>query len=233
MNKYIRPLFIGFSLLAISCSSVKKDVNSVAITPASLGIIENSIMPFTLYLTDKIESRADVERKTNSNVFIVHVGHLLKANFSKKENEAILESLAGKGINAVNLTIEDFTIADNQEIFFEKYPQQFLNSSVVDLNEDYIISRPNIAPFIIHQGVALIGLSDKKREKIPNAEKFLVSDYVLSILRARKAAIKENTIRPNPEFPLASFVLVHTLPANEIQGVLDRLPPNFVNSLTN
>lgn len=212
-----------------SCSSAKKD--TISITPASAGVVKNNVMPFTLYLTDKIESRTDVEKKTNSNVFIVHTGHLLKANLSKKENEATLESLAGKGIDAINLSIEDFIIADSQEISFEKYPHRFLNSSVVDLNEDNIIAKPNITPYVIHQGVGIIGLSDRNIDKLLNGEKYLVSDYVMAVLRARKAALKEATQKPDEDHPLQSFVLVHTMSADEIQAVLERLPPNFINSL--
>ncbi len=228
MKKYL-PLFLLLSLF-VSCSSSKKD-NSISITSASNGVVKNNVMPFTLYLTDKIETRSDVEKKTNSNVFIIHTGHLLKANLAKKENEAILESLQDKGINAVNLSIEDFIIADSQEISFEKYPQHFLNSSVVDLNEDNIISKPNITPYVVNQGVSIIGLSDRNIDKLLNGERFLVSDYVLAILRARKAAHKESSLSSGNEFPLQSFVLVHTMSAEEIHEVLERLPPSFINSL--
>lgn len=230
MKKLQTLFFVLVTLSVFSCSSTKKD-NSVSITPATLGVVKNNTIPFTLYLTDKIENRADVERKTSTNVFIIHTGHILKAGISKKDNEALLTSLEGKGINAVNLTIEDFIIADNQDIALEKFPQHFLNSSVVDLNEDNIVSKPNVTPYVIHQGVALIGLSDKKLDKGLNPEKFMVSDYVLAILRARKAAIKESSMKPNPEFPLQTYVLVHTLSTDEIQNVLERLPPNFINSL--
>lgn len=231
--KKLSILTIVFVLLLLnSCSSAKKDT-SVSITPASLGVVKNNSIPFSLYLTDKIESRPDVERKTSSNVFIVHTGHFLKPNLSKQENEAILASFEGKGINAINLTMEDFIVADSQEIHFEKYPYKFLNSSVVDLNEDNIVSRNNISPYVIHKGVAVIGLSDRNIDKLLNGDRYLVSDYVLAVLRARKAALKESQGNPDPEYPLKSFVLVHNISNEEIQGVLERLPPNFINSLAN
>jgi len=230
MKNSLSFIFIVTLVFLAACSSTKTDT-SVSITPASTGVVKNAILPFTLYLTDKIESRSDVERKTSSNVFIIHTGHFLKAKLSKQENMAILDSFEGKGINAINLTMEDFVIADTQEIALEKYPYHFLNSSVVDLNEDNIVSRINITPYIIHQGVAIIGLSDHKLDKPLNAEKYLVSDYVLAILRARKAAIKESAANPDPEFPLKNFVLVHTMTDKEMTGVLERLPPNFINSL--
>lgn len=230
MKNTLTAFLIAMLALFASCSSNKKDT-SVSITPATVGVVQNNIIPFTLYLTDKIESRTDIERKTNSNVFIVHTGHFLKAKASKEENMATLASFEGKGINAINLTMEDFVIADKQEISFDKYPYKFLNSSVVDLNEDNIIAKMNISPYVIHQGVAIIGLSDKRLDKKLTAEKFLVSDYVLAILRARKAALKESLANPDPEFPLKSFVLVHTMKEDEMRGVLERLPPNFINSL--
>ncbi len=222
----------------VSCSSTKK-YNIIYITTASTGTVKNNVIPFTLYLTDKIETRSAVEKKVkikedkknNSDVFIVHTGHLLKPNLSKIQNEDILESLKDKGINAVNLTIEDFVIADSQKISFEKYPQHFINSSVVDLNEDNIITKTSITPYLVHQGVAIIGLSDRNIDKSLNGERFLVSDYVLAILRARKAALQESSLNPNSEFPLQSFVLVHTIAPEEIHEVLERLPPSFSNSL--
>ncbi len=221
-------LLIIAMLVVASCSSSQKK-NSVSISSASTGVIKNHSVPFPLYLTNKIEAREAIVDKTNENVFIVHTGHLLKANASKAQNMAVLESLTGKGIDIVNLSIEDFIIADQQEISFEKYPQKFLNSSVVDLNEDNIIAKSNITPYVIHDGVALIGLSDKNIDKLLSMDKFLVSDYVLAILRARKAALKDPAAT-NPERPLTSFVIVHTM-GSDINEVMERLPPNFINSL--
>ena len=218
------------ALVIVGCSSTKEN-NSVSITPATLGVVKNNTIPFPLYLTDKIENRSDVERKTSSNVFIVHTGHFLKANLSKQENEAILESFAGTRINAINITLEDFIIADKLGISLDKYAYKFLNSSVVDLNEDNIISKNNISPYVIHQGTAIIGLSDQRIDKALNEDKFLVSDYVLAILRAKKAAMKESAAQPDAEYPLKSFVLVHTVDHDIMQAVLERLPPNFINSL--
>jgi hypothetical protein len=217
-------------VLITSCSS-NQNRNSVSISTASYGVLNNPNIAFPLYLTDKIEKKSDVEAKTNSSVFIVHTGHILKADATKTQNEATLESLIGKGVDVVNLTLEDFIIADSQGIFFEKYPQRFLNSSVVDLNEDNFIKKTNITPYIIHEGVALIGLSDKKIDKNLSIEKFLVSDYVLAVLRAKKAALKDASSDPNQTTPLRSFVIVHTI-GSDINDVMERLPPNFINSLT-
>jgi len=225
----INLILLSLVLIVASCSSSSKK-NSVSISTASSGVLKNHNLTFPLYLTDKIEPKEAIIAKTAPNVFIVHTGHLLKANATKAQNTAVLESLTGKGIDVINLSIEDFIIADQQEISFEKYPQKFLNSSVVDLNEDNIISKSNISPYVIHEGVALIGLSDKNIDKLLSMEKFLVSDYVLAVLRARKAALKDTTSSTTPPVPLSSFVIVHTMGA-DINEVMERLPPNFINSL--
>lgn len=226
-NKF--PLLVVASLfLFASCSSTPKR-NSVSISTASSGVLKNNDITFPLYLTDKIEGRFEVEKKTSSNVFIVHTGHILSPAATKAQNEATLESLTGKGIDVVNLTLEDFIIADNQDISFDKYPQQFLNSSVVDLNEDNFIKKANVNPYIIHEGVALIGLSDKRLDKKFPLEKYLVSDYVLAVLRAKKSAMKDASLDATPASPLRTFVIVHTI-GSDINEVMERLPPNFINS---
>lgn len=215
--------------LLSACSSNQKK-KTVSISTASSGLVKNHNLDFPLFLTNQIEVRDVVEDKTSSDVFIVHTGHLLKANASKSQNEAVLESLKGKGIDVVNLSIEDFIIADQQDISFEKYPQKFLNSSVVNLNEDNIIAKKNITPYVIHEGVAMIGLSDKNIDKLLSMDKFIVSDYVLAVLRARKAALKDTSGAITPEKPLHSYVIVHTM-GGDINEVMERLPPNFINSL--
>ncbi|MEA9355177.1 hypothetical protein SHI21_03150 [Bacteriovorax sp. PP10] len=229
MRNHFSLLLLASLVMLASCSSAQKR-NSVSISTASSGLVKNHDLTFPLYLTDKIESRSEVAAKISDNVFIVHTGHILKANATKEQNEATLQSLLGKGVDVVNLTIEDFIIADSQDISFDKYPQQFLNSSVVDLNEDNFIKKANINPYIIHEGVALIGLSDKKIDKKFSMDKFLVSDYVLAVLRARKSALKDASVDANPASPLRSFVIVHTIGA-DINEVMERLPPNFINSL--
>lgn len=231
MNKIYFLTMITTLVIFTSCSSKQKK-NTVSISTASTGLVKNNDISFPLYLTDKIEPKIDIQNKTSSNVFVVHTGHILNPNATKAQNEATLAALTGKGIDVVNLMIEDFLIADSQGISFEHYPQQFLNSSVVDLNEDNFIKKPNISPYVIHEGVALIGLSDKKLDKKLSMDKFLVSDYVLAILRARKAALKDSSLDNNPASPLRAFVIIHTI-GSEINDVMERLPPNFINSLAN
>jgi hypothetical protein len=228
----IQFLIFALFLILASCSSTKP-VSNISIATASSGIVKNPNIPFNLYLTDKIEPREELASKAGNNAIIVHTGHILKSALSKAENEKILESLNGSGFDAINLTIEDFIIADKKGISFEAYPSlTFLNSSVVDLNEDNIISKSNIKPYILREDVALIGISDKVIDGTLSVEKFLVSDYVLAILRAKKAASKEvsaiSTASENKT--LNSFLIVHTI-GEDINEVMSRLPPTFINSL--
>ena len=229
MKKKPVLLLLFVLLLNLSCSSTKKKI-PFSISGASSGLIKNNNIGFPLYLTASNESRNDIIPKTSPDVFIIHTGHILKIGQTKEQNMAALDALTGKGIDVVNLSIEDFIVADQQGILLEKYPQRFLNSSVVDLNEDSIVSKPNITPYIIHDGVALIGISDNDLDKLLTMDKFLVSDYVLAILKARKLAIKDAAANPYPERSLNAFVIIHTI-GPEINNVMERLPPNFINSL--
>jgi hypothetical protein len=104
----------------------------------------------------------------------------------------------------------------------------FLNSSVMDLNEDNFIEKKNIVPFFIYNNVAFVGLSDKKVDPLLSVDKFLVSDYVMAVLRAKKSAVGAKGSSSNPK----SFVIVHTI-GPEIIEVMERLPTNFINSLAN
>jgi len=206
----------------ISCASHPKK-SAVSISTASEGLVKDHALSFPLYLTQKLEETSKIRQEHGDKTYIVHTGHLLKPNFSKEENEKLLSSLSELKIDAYNLTLEDFVIANNQDISFENYPLKFINASVVNLNEDSIITKANISPFIVNEGVALIGLSDNKINDSLNMEQFLVSDYVLAVLKARKIASKLKNIQ--------SLVIVHTI-GSEIDNVIDRLPPNFLNSLT-
>jgi hypothetical protein len=218
-------MLMASALFLVSCASSDKKALP-PVTTATSGPIKNRNLPYPIYLVSKIENRAEVITKSSPDVFIIHTGHILKPELTKEQNEAALESLKDKGIDLVNLTLEDFTIAANQEIAFEKYPQKFLNSSVVDLNEDTVIIKPNIASFVVKNGIAFIGLSDKNLDKTLVSTKFLVSDYALAVLRARKFALTDKKSGTAP----TSFIIIHTM-GSDINEVMDRLPPNFINSL--
>ncbi len=215
--------FISMIFLTLSACSSGAKKSSVTIPAAAEGLVKNHFLTFPLYLTDKLDGVDKIKKENGEKTFIVHTGHLLNPTATKEENEKTLNSLKDLGINAFNLTLEDFVIANAQNISFENYPLQFINSSVVNLNEDSIISKPNISPFIVNEGVAIIGLSDNKLQENLEMEQFLVSDYVLAVLKARKSASKLKNIH--------SFIIIHTI-GSEINDVLERLPPNFLNSLT-
>jgi len=224
--KFCLALIILASLFT-SCAH-KKMSTGVSITTASRGLMKNHIADFPIYLTDKVENRNDLEKKYSSDIFIVHTGHLLRPNLNKIENEKNLQALVDQGYNLVNLTLEDFVVAGAQGINFENFESlAFLNSSVIDLNLDDLATGKNISPFIVYDGLAFIGLSDAKLAKNLTPEKYIISDYVLSILKVKKAALKTDSADT-----LKSFILVHTL-ENEIKDVMVRLPPSFINSLAN
>ena len=213
---------------AFSCSHQAKNTG-ISIIASSSGLMKTPLAAFPIYLTDSLVNRKELEKKYSNDIFIVHTGHILKPNLSKVENEKILESLSTLGINLVNLTLEDFVIADTQQINFEKYNQAFLNSSVIDLNLDALASAKNIHSYESHDAIAFIGLSDSKIDKKlleeKAKEKYIINDYALSILKVKKEALK--TAHP---ITLQSFIIIHTL-GNEINEVMSRLPPSFINSL--
>jgi hypothetical protein len=230
IRNYSFILGLIFLISVVSCSSApEQQKDTISIASVTSGLVKHPDINFPLYLINKVESRQEVIAKTSSEVFIVHTGHILNPAYTKEQNEDILMSLSDKGIDLINLTIEDFIIAANQDIKFENYPQMFLNSSVMDLNEDSFITKKNIVSFVIHNNVVFVGLSDKKIDPLLSVDKFLVSDYVMAVLRARKIAMgggKVSSISPK------SFVIVHTI-GPEINEVMERLPANFINSLAN
>lgn len=187
--------------------------------------MKSSIAPFPIYLTDKLENRVELEKKYSSDIYLVHTGHILKPNLSKEENEKNLSELSTSGFNLINLTLEDFLIAESQGINFENVYLPFINSSVIDLSTDELAVAKNISSYVIYGGVAFIGLSDTKLDKKYSQEKYIINDYVLSILKVKKAALKAN-----PQQTLGNFVIIHNL-GNEINDVMLRLPPSFINSL--
>jgi hypothetical protein len=226
----MKILFFIFSLTSFifvtSCSHSSLD-NKLMITTATSGLMEDPRIPFPVYLTNSLESKSLLEKKYSSGLFLIHTGHFLKPDRSKSENEQTMVSLSALGFDLVNITLEDFEIAELQGIHFSSYDLHFLNSSVVDLSTDELVREKNISPFIIQEGIAFVGLSDRMAaENIPR-EKYIVSDYVLSVLKGKKAALKMAS-----PLTLRSFVIVHTI-GSDIDDVMGRLPPHFINSKAN
>ena len=213
-------------LFIVSCSSTPK-METFSITSHSKGLLKTSLAPFPIYLMDTLESRTVLEEKYSKDILIIHTGHILDAKKSKAENEQVLNSLSERGIDVVNLTLEDFSIALKQNINFENYPQSFLNSSVIDLGTDSLVTAKNISSYYTHENIAFVGLSDRKVSNNLPTEKFIVEDYVLSILKNKKKMINDF----GEKHP-ANFIIVHNI-GEEIKEVLERLPPTFLNSLTN
>lgn len=229
IRKYSFILAISTLFFLVSCgTTAEQNKSTISIAGVTSGIVKHPDITFPLYLVNQIQPRQEIVARTSEDVFIVHTGHLLNPAFTKEQNEDVLLSLSDKGINLVNLTIEDFIIAANQDIKFERYPQMFLNSSVMDLNEDSFIEKKNIVPFFLYNNVVFVGLSDKKVDPLLSVDKFLVSDYVMAVLRARKIAVGPKGAASTPR----SFVIVHTI-GPEINEVMERLPTNFINSLAN
>jgi hypothetical protein len=202
-------------------------METYSITYHSKGLLKTNLAGFPVYLIDGEETRAQLEEKYSKDVLIIHTGYILDSKKSKKENENELSSLAGRGIDVVNLTLEDFAIASKQNISFDNYQINFLNSSVISLETDSLVSGKNISSYYTHENVAFVGLSDRKIEINLPSEKFIIDDYVLSILKIKKKILKDFGEK-HPE----NFIIVHNI-GDEIKEVLERLPPSFLNSLTN
>jgi hypothetical protein len=224
--KTLLPLLLAILILT-SCSHQVSDSGTVFTAP-SLGIIENKTTSFPIYLTNTLEKRIELEKKYSNNIFIIHTGHVLKAKLSKEENEKILFDLIEQNYNLINLTQEDFLIANNQGISLESFDKLlFLNSSVIDLNQDALVSSKNITSMANHEDVTFIGLSDSNVDETLEKDRFIIGDYVLSLLKAKVFAQKSDA-QQTPK----SIIIIHTL-GKEFDEVMLRLPSSFISSLAN
>jgi hypothetical protein len=219
-------LFLIFTLFLSSCSSTPK-METYSITYHSKGLLKTNLAGFPIFLIDGAESRTQIEEKYSKDVLIIHTGHVLDPKKSKAENENELSELAIRGIDVVNLTLEDFAVALKQNINFDNYQINFLNSTVISLETDSLVTGKNISSYYTHENVAFVGLTDRRvGENLPS-EKFIADDYVLSILKIKKKILKDFGEK-HPE----NFIIIHNI-GNEIKEVLERLPPSFLNSLAN
>jgi hypothetical protein len=153
---------------------------------------------------------------------IIHSGHFLNSKNTKEKNEEILRTMENKNYSLVNLTLEDLLISKSQNINFESFPRLiFINSSIVDLEKDNLFQGSNIVSFYVLNDTCFIGLSDNTSD-MPS-EHFLLNDYVLSILKAKHEAQKQNPTK---------YVIIHKL-GSDFEKVADRLPADFRALLTN
>jgi hypothetical protein len=91
-------------------------MEAYSITYHSKGLLKTNLASFPIFLIDGSESRPQIEEKYSKDVLIIHTGHILDPKKSKVENESELNSLANRGIDVVNLTVEDFAVAFKQNI---------------------------------------------------------------------------------------------------------------------
>lgn len=225
------------NLVVASCSSTQTKM--AEITPASNGLLTGSNLAFPLYLTKDLKSKAELITATNDDVFGVFIGHIFDANKSKKENEESLKALDKSDYDLVNLTIEDLLIAEIQSINLDVHKIKFLNSSIIDIKKDNLYRSKKVVPYLLYKDTVFVGLSDNKTNDIllqnELSNSFIVNDYVLSILQARKLALNElkninKTIDKKNHRTIKSFVIIHDL-GPEMKEILERLPPHFL--LTN
>jgi hypothetical protein len=155
---------------------------------------------------------------------IIHSGHFLDVKLSKEANEEILKTMENKNYSLVNLTLDDLLIAQKKDIQLEKFPKLiFLNSSIIDLEQDNLYQGKNIMSYYVLNGTCFIGLSDNKLSSELRSQHYLINDYVLAILNIKKESQKENPLH---------FVLIHR-PGKEFENINDRLPEDFKALLTN
>lgn len=160
---------------------------------------------------------------SNNHKPIIHSGHFLNSNLSQEKNEEVLRVMEAKNYGLINLTLDDLTIATNQNIHFENFPRLiFLNSSITDLETDELYSGPNVVPYYVLNGVCFLGLSDNiNNSKLPS-EHYIINDYVVSILK-----VKQQSQKANP----SSYVVIHKL-GNVFKEISKRLPEEFRDLLT-
>lgn len=207
-----------FVFILVSCSH-EQGKNTVSITSGTKGVVKYPNMENSIYLTSDAADKDAPEKSIK-----IHQGHFLSSKNTKAQNENVLSLLEANNFHIINLTLEDIAIAEKQEIKFENYKKLiFLNSSISDLSKDDLYSRENVLPYYVFTNVVFIGLSDKVADKSIDTNRFLINDYVFSVLKVRKATREQN---------FKSYILIHNL-GKGINDIMDRLPPTFINSLAN
>lgn len=202
----------------MSCSSQPKR-KTVTISASNIGVINLSHFDKKIVIYNEVSPK-DIQ----ADHLNIHQGHFLKLENNKADNELILKSLSENQFHLVNLSLEDIAIATLQKINFEDFPKLiFLNSSIVDLKTDQLYTSKNVVKYYQVGDVGFIGLSDNNINKKIDFSRFVIADPVLSILKIKKNFEKAE---------IKSFVLIHHFQDN-IAPIMERLPPSFINSITN
>lgn len=205
-------------LTFVACSHQAKK-KSISISSPEKGFYKNANISIPVYITNKIENENKGEK-----ILKVHQGHFLSLKNQKEQNVALLKALEEANFHLVNLSLEDIAIAEFQNIKFEDFKKLiFLNSTVIDTARDDLYGKSNVVPYFIFEDVVFIGLSDNEMSSTINKDRFLISDYVLSILKMKKVMKEKN---------FKSYILIHHL-GSEINDIINRLPPTFSDSLAN
>jgi hypothetical protein len=214
----MKYLFFIFLIFIASCSHESKR-KTVTISTTSLGTFTNEAISLPMLITNEIKTSL-----TEEKILKIHQGHFLGAKLSKEENIQILKDLENANFHLVNLSLSDIAIAEHQEIDLTQFKKLiFLNSTVTDINRGDLYSNINILPYYIFEDAVFIGLSDHVIDSSIPTNRFLFNDHVFSILKVKK-------VTSDRQFK--SYIIIHHI-NDEINTIMDRLPPSFINSLAN
>lgn len=214
----MKLIFLLILIFLFSCSHESKRT-TVTIATTNKGLVKNSAVSIPMYLSSNPEDKGPEDKMLR-----IHPGHFLSIENKKDENINIIKSLENANYSLVNLSLEDIAVAETQEINFTDFPKLiFLNSTITDINRDDLYSNKNVVPYFIFEDAVFIGLSDHNINKKLSTSRFLFNDYVYSILKVKKIT-KDKAFK--------SYIIVHHL-GSEINEIMNRLPPSFINSLAN
>ncbi len=214
----MKQLLLILFIFLVSCSHESKR-KTVTVSTTSLGILTNEAISIPMLITNDIKNT-----NTEEKILKIHQGHFLDASNKKEDNIKILTELENANFHLVNLSLSDIAIAEHQEIDFTQFKKLiFLNSTITDINRGDLYSNVNILPYYIFEDAVFIGLSDHKAAPAIPTNRFLFNDHVFSILKIKK-------VTSDRQFK--SYIIIHHI-GDEINTIMDRLPPSFINSLAN
>jgi hypothetical protein len=215
----MRLIFLSLVIVVLTSCSHESNRSTVTISSATKGLIKNVAISAPLYITNSLD-----EKDIPSDALKIHQGHFLSVKNTKDQNVSILKKLEEDKFHLVNLSLEDIAILESQEIKLTDFKKLiFLNSTISDVTRDDLYANTNVLPYYIFEDAVFIGLSDHVVDKKLNTSRFLFNDYVFSILKIKKVT-KDKTFK--------SYIIIHNL-GSEINEIMDRLPPTFINSLAN